>query len=255
MEEIFDFAYCRDFDGLISELKFLCANENWGDSDRVLKNYIKHTYKKLYTDWNQAEEDLKSKIITINAEVCCFNTGLFTEFYEPIYAYFKKNSNEGRQPWFMAGFRVSSDSDLSDFETLPERAQFFKNVDELIYDYRLEIRANLNHILGDEENIERLPASFRILEKRHLAQLLEGALQTAKKKVAANYRLAVPQYYKGSIQLLLPLCLDFDSDNPDLVIAIKKEGNIYSARTCLTIDMAYNNARLIVKPEVDWLKI
>ena len=32
------------------------------------------------------------------------------------------------------------------------------------------------------------------------------------------------------------------------------EDGFYAARTCLTLDMAYNNARLICRPETSWIK-
>lgn len=64
-----------------------------------------------------------------------------------------------------------------------------------------------------------------------------------------NYVL---QYYEGKIQLLLPLCLMSD-DKPDVAIAVTKKDNSYQGHTCITLDMAYNNARLIAKPESNWL--
>ena len=136
---------------------------------------------------------------------------------------------------------------------MPLRAQFFENAADLVYDYRLEIRANVRHILGDAENINRLPEAYKDMETTTLVQIFEGAIKTAEKRVAANYKLAVPQYYKNRLQLLVPLTLIKDS-KADLALVLKKEGNIYTARTCLTLDMAYNNARLIVKPESEWLK-
>ena len=74
-----------------------------------------------------------------------------------------------------------------------------------------------------------------------------------KKKVSANYKLAIPQYYDGKIQLLLLLCLMSD-DIPDVTLTVTKKNNCYQGHTCLTLDMAYNNARLIAKPESSWLK-
>ena len=44
------------------------------------------------------------------------------------------------------------------------------------------------------------------------------------------------------------------SDNKaDVAIAVTKKDNCYQGHTCLTLDMAYNNARLIAKPENNWL--
>ena len=84
---------------------------------------------------------------------------------------------------------------------------------------------------------------------------LDGAIEEVKKRVKTNYKLAVPQFYNNRIQLLLPLNLTPGSPNPDLALAIHKiSDDTYTARTCLTLKMAYNNARLIVKPQSVWLK-
>ena len=85
-----------------------------------------------------------------------------------------------------------------------------------------------------------------------LRRAFEGAVAEAARRAAANYTLAVPQFYGGRIQLLLPLCLT--SDKPELALTIQREDGFYAARTCLTIEMAYNNARLICRPETSWIK-
>ena len=48
-------------------------------------------------------------------------------------------------------------------------------------------------------------------------------------------------------QLLLPLCLE-DVNRADLALSIDRVGNVYRAATVLTLDMAYNNARLVATP-------
>ena len=106
------------------------------------------------------------------------------------------------------------------------------------------------HILDDEKNKNRLPQEF--LNSNNKINIINGALDTMKKRVSANYKLAIPQYYEGKIQLLLPLCLMSDN-KPDVAIAVTKKINCYQGHTCLTLDMAYNNARLIAKPEYNWL--
>ena len=82
-----------------------------------------------------------------------------------------------------------------------------------------------------------------------------GAIDEVIKMVKTNYKIAVPQFFKGKTQLLLPLCHTPGSKNPDLALVIYKvDENNYCARTCLTLEMAYMNARLIVKPQSDWLR-
>lgn len=91
---------------------------------------------------------------------------------------------------------------------------------------------------------------------KNLQYIFSGAIDMMKKKVSANYKIAVPQYFNGKIQLLLPLCL-VDPNVPDLALVVTKNfsGNFYQGHTCLTLEMAYNNARLIAKPDSNWLRL
>lgn len=86
-------------------------------------------------------------------------------------------------------------------------------------------------------------------------QLFNGAIETAKRMLEANYKTAIPQFYRGKIQLLVPICLQAPN-KPDLALTCVKteDKSKYLGRTCLTLEMAYNNARLIAKPESNWLK-
>ena len=67
---------------------------------------------------------------------------------------------DARQRWFLKGFFKESDPMLVSFEYLPCRVRFAEDPSELVFDYRLPIRSNIDHILGDEENLTRIPASL-----------------------------------------------------------------------------------------------
>jgi len=94
---------------------------------------------------------------------------------------------------------------------------------------------------------------LQTMDKYQLGNILGGTIKDAIRRVRRNYKTAVPQYYSGKIQLLLPLCLTSKAV-ADLALVIEKENMVYRASTCLTIDMAINNARLIAKPDDEWLK-
>ena len=81
-----------------------------------------------------------------------------------------------------------------------------------------------------------------------------GTEAQIKDRVYRNYKTAVPQYWRGRIQLLLPLCLVQDG-KADLALVVEKErdGRCYRGNTVLTLDMAYSNARLLARPDPDWL--
>ena len=108
------------------------------------------------------------------------------------------------------------------------------------------------HILDDLNTSERLPEILKNNDRP--LDTLKGVIDTAIQKVIANYKLAVPHYYQNKIQLLVPLCFTKEDNKPDvaLVLDLMKNG-YYQATTCLTMDMAYMDARLIAKPDSDWL--
>ena len=81
---------------------------------------------------------------------------------------------------------------------------------------------------------------------------LEGAINYSVRLAQRSYRVAVPQYYRGRIQLLLPLYLR-ESGSPDLALTLEKHGEWYRAATVLYPDWAYRHARLLSRPNSEWL--
>ncbi len=219
------------------ELSSFAMKENWSNDtypdNKILTNYMLHTYKKLSSE--------KNIVINKEREYALFNTGLFTEFYQPIYAYQDKNRLQ-----FLTDYDLGS-MNISD---KPSRANYFEDPSLLLFDWHYQININYKHILKDIKNINRIPEKLK--DSKNILNNLNGSIESMKKKVSANYKLAIPQYYEGIIQLLLPLCLE-DDENPSLALAVTKVGDYYQGHTCLTLDMAYNNARLIAKPESSWL--
>lgn len=182
-----------------------------------------------------------------------FNTGLYTVYYEPIFTYFTKNKIPDRQIWYLDGFYTSYQLSMMGIVNWPKRANYFNDPSSLVFDTNCDIFPQYPHIFGDPVNFLRIPEAER--ESPNKTMLFDGAVKRAKHMIDANYKTAVPQYYKGRIQLLIPICLVSESI-PDLALVVSKNeaGNQYLGHTCLTLDMAYNNARLIARPDSAWLK-
>jgi hypothetical protein len=81
---------------------------------------------------------------------------------------------------------------------------------------------------------------------------LDGGLKHSIRLAQRSYRIAVPQYYYGRIQLLLPLYLR-SADRPDLAVTLERHGDWYRAATVLYPDWAYRHARLLARPNSEWL--
>lgn len=240
------------FEETVAHLKEMAMPEKWDYRNKfsdklypILNNYLLHTFARI-------QEEGK---IAVNGRYSAFNTGLATKNQEDIFMLFRKSNNGF---WFFSEFCKESDRKMGMFSPLPERANYFDNEVELLYNHKYELRLNINHIVDDPANFERFPDAIKQLSKHQLIITFQGAVEHAKKRVKRNYLTAVPQFYRGEymsegqLQLLLPLCL-IDPAKADLALAIYKEGESYNGRTCLTLDMAINNARLINKPDDDWL--
>lgn len=243
--KITDYIYFGDYNNKIQELADM-SPEQWNFSgqtgNNILKNYLQFTLNKLFEE---------NKVIETK-EYAVFNTGLFTEFFEPIYFYLTPNTAGGSQKWYLKQIATEYNLGCLGVTNFPERANYFQNPELLIFDAKCNINVHFRHILKDPDNIDRMPQEIK--NSSNMQSALIGAIDIMKKRVTANYKIAVPQYFDGKIQLLLPLYL-LEKPQPDLALVVTKNqaGNSYQGHTCLTMQMAYNNARLIAKPDSNWL--
>ena len=249
-EHFRDFVFMPKFDEAIESLAGLAEPEDWNykytaaqHPKPILRNYLTYTYRRV------AEE--KKIGITPDEDYACFNVGLITPTQEPIYALLSKNKLENvPHYWHFWRFCRRGEQDLNRFSALPDMAHYYENPANLVYDSRKELRVNVEHIISD--NIERFPDALKAMNPFGLQNLVKGAIDSAVERVRRNYKTAIPQYYQGNIQLLLPLTL-LDPAKADLALVAEKFGDFYRAATCLTLDMAYNNARQVARPDRDWL--
>ena len=244
MEELYNFMFWGDYNKRMEELAAMTLPEPWsftGKNDNaILKNYLKYTYWKLRKETKVVE----------NEEYCLFNTGLFTTYYEPIYVYGEANASD--EPiWKFKGFLTEYELGSLGIADYPERSDYFSDPSLLVFDWHCKINTQYKHILEDEENRTRLPES--LLNSDTPLETLKGVIDTAIKKVMSNYKLAVPHYFKNQIQPMIPLYFG-KTDTPDLALVLTKmPKGYYQAHMCLTMDMAYFDARLIAKPESNLL--
>ena len=125
-----------------------------------------------------------------------------------------------------------------------------------------------------EEHPEELPRMKREAYYKRLADAIyadedwkqfvttgfRNAVNVALSRVSWNYKTAIPVYYIADkkMQLLLPLALE-DKKRIDVALVCEhvyrpEDGvNNYQGKTIFTLEMAYNNARLITRPDSDWL--
>lgn len=247
---LYRFAFVPGIHERTEELSLLAEPEEWNYRHTpqeiarpVLYNYLHYTFARIEEQGKVAYSD--------DETMAAFNTGLVTVNQEPIYACFEKNRQADSQPWYFQRFVRKGEGYLNRFRALPQLATFFEDPSHLVLDSRREIRINVEHIADD--NRERFPDPFRSMDAYVIQTVLKGAMDNAVERVKRNYKAAIPQFYQGRIQLLLPLCLA-TSQRADLAVVIERFEGFYRASTCLTLDMAYNNARVLARPDRDWLQ-
>ncbi|HOV51122.1 MAG TPA: DUF3825 domain-containing protein [Candidatus Cryosericum sp.] len=282
------FAYVH-WDARLPELVALAEKESWdykytssAHQFPILHNYLLHTFTRVDEEKKIAYDDLQ------RPQQACFNTGLLTPNYEQIFAYFAPNNRFPRVPqkWELVGFLKESDHRLTQFR-LPDMPRFFDDPAELVFNPDRDIRADIDHIIvdnqrrfldclkmrstapssgafmmaSDEEpasNIAQDPGGMDDEVRNDLRHKLSSSIDDAKKRARRNFKIAVPQFFRpsggqGHIQLLLPLYIR-TKNRADLALTISHEGMAYVASTVLTLDMAYNNARLLARPDSEWLE-
>lgn len=103
----------------------------------------------------------------------------------------------------------------------------------------------IGEAIGDDPDVyDDLEASFR------------NAVRKAIMRASWNYRTAIPVYFPSYDKMSILLPLSFGT-NSEAEVALVVERNItsqkYTAPTILSLPTAYANARLVCKPESDWL--
>jgi cold shock CspA family protein len=242
----------------LEKLAEISEEEPWGyastpsnDELPVLRSYLKFTFMRL-REMDGGVQESKT------GAWASFNTGLVTPDQNEIYALFSARKKPSRRQWRFQQFTTLEDRNFVDLfgGEPPPLAEYYSDPSVLFYDKKLPLHINATHMM---ENIERFPEELR--NNHHLAKLaLEAQQASIEKRVHRNYKTAIPQFFRdkggvGEIQLLLPLCL-VNQRRADLALVVEKteSGDAYRGSTVLTLDMAYNNARLLVRPDSQWLK-
>ena len=101
-----------------------------------------------------------------------------------------------------------------------------------------------NKIFEDSRTYKKLKNGF------------ENALEVVFKRIVWNYKTVSPMYSprENKMLLLLPLALTTD-EIVDLALVVEKtQSGRYQGHTVLPLWMAHSNARLVMRPDNDWLK-
>lgn len=254
----------------------------------ILRSYLMYTFYRLQSE-NKVLEDSDKGIAAFNTGLVDPTYEAIYACFSPSSSgcpwRFEAFCKAGSKQW---GKKL-----VASFDPLPQRASYFEKKEDLLFDGNRTLQRDVDHILLDNIDrlpeaflAEELRGSSDALEalsravnadddaskkaaydelreavednakvKRRLINRLDDAIELAQKRVEWNFKTAVPAFYptKNAMSLLLPLDLT-ENDRPDVALVVElMESGAYIGQTILTMKMAYNNARLISRPDSDWL--
>jgi len=247
----------------------------------ILQSYLQFVFEKLLSDYNDSNSKNYQKItFSSDSKYALFNSGLLDKFAQDVYLIGEVFGTIGKK-FTLSNLKIAPGKvDLirgynftpATLTPYPDVVEFFHKLDDIIYDSDVEIDMSadsLSHIIEDGAKRNRFTEKYTAMyEKGDLPAItstLETAIENARKIAKRNYKYVVPQYRSahgredGKIQFLMPIYLDRQyGEKPDFALVLNTEimpdgTKYYTPETILELPWAYNNARVICKPEDTWL--
>ena len=210
-----------------------------------------------------------------------FNTGLLSNKVIPVFVVgevYPKNWNgfgsfQISNPKILKGGRTELKAYGFPGDVLStDMVNFFSDLSHIVYDATIPIDVDdiekLEHCIDDGIARNRFPAHYKNLwesgQTDDVIDKFRQAIARAEQIARRNYKYVVPQYRPskendGNIQFLMPIYFSSNySASPDFALVLSKDyiGDeaFYRPETVLELSWAYNNARVLCKPDNTWLK-
>lgn len=264
-------------------------NEKGEDCYPILVSYLTYTFYKLFKDGNIFYSDNKEYAVFNTGLVDTRYKQIYALFKE------NKNPNRSAKWYFVdfciEGEDRAGKTLVSEFNGMPPVAHYFNEVTDLLYDTRIGVpKLDIQHIII--ERVERLPLEFvkanaphnfdvlnpncmsgdekrnyfdslrKAIEEdsysyRQMTNRIEDALKISIERVKWNFKSAIPMYYprKDKMCLFLPLCLVKDNEVDVALVVEKTSSGRYLGSTIYELNWAYKCARLVCRPDSDWLTV
>ncbi|MFL5381174.1 MAG: DUF3825 domain-containing protein [Longimicrobiaceae bacterium] len=176
------------------------------------------------------------------------------------------------------------------FRPLPDPPKYFDSTSDMLLDTTQELHLDIRHIVIDGIKRNRYPSLFLAdhvpegiawqdyahmepVERREylnrfgeaveadakcyrsIKRRVEDAADLAVKRTRWNFKTAIPQYYprENEMSLLLPLAIQNDEIVDVALVISRNPSGSYQGATILPLAWAYKNARLVCRPDSDWL--
>ncbi len=224
-----------------------------------LRNYLNYTFKRL-VELEQISPG-KHFVTSSDGEWVTFNTGLQNAHGSDLLAVFNKYKPRVDMPakstpdWVFKGCFTPNDRNYNSHfaTTVPEIAWYSTDSRDFVFDTGYALEKDVSDHLFDRAK-ER--AGLPSVSDEVVRNYLRGALENLIPKIRRNYKVAIPVYYieEKRMQMLLPF--NSASSTTDVSCFLVQRDDtlkIYHLKTIFDLDHAYFAARLITRPDREWL--
>lgn len=246
----------------------------------ILESYLRTVFAALLQEHNKQGSLNYGKIkFSKDNNYALFNTGLLSKYATDIIVigevYPKNRTTNSRISLSNLVVLKRGKTELrekgfeaSDAEV--DMVSFFDQVSQIVYDATAEVDTDdiekLRHCIDEGIMRNRFPQKckeqYENGELEDLTDTFIKAIRRAERIARRNYKYVVPQYRTtatgNKIQFLMPIyMLSKYEELPDFALVLSESviGNqkFYKPETVLELAWAYNNARVICKPDDMWL--
>jgi hypothetical protein len=224
-----------------------------------LKNYFNYTFVRLI-DLEQANPGHHFHL-TPDEEWVCFNTGLQNPYGVDVVAIFQRyKAKPGAAPvvrpdWVFKGCYAANDRQYRDRfgKSVPDIAWYSSDSRDYVFNtaYTLDKDA-FDHLFDRAKDRAGLPNASDEVVRNYL----RGAIENLVPKIWRNYKVAIPVYYveEKRMQLLLPFVSASNANDVSCFLVERDDAHkSYHIKTIFDLDQAYFSARLITRPDKEWL--
>jgi hypothetical protein len=201
-------------------------------------------------------------VLSLDQSWACFNTGLQDRHAADLYCIFQKYipppNPANAKPvadWVYRGTATARENAYrSHFSTtLPGLAWYSSDSRDYIFNAEYTIDTDIfDHMFDRAKERSGLPDTA---PDESVRNYLKGAIENLVPKIKRNYKTAIPMYFieEKRMQLLLPFHSTNGRDISCFLVERDDANRVYKIKTILDMDQAYFAARLITRPDKEWL--
>jgi hypothetical protein len=206
-------------------------------------------------------------IQSTNEDSCCFNTGLQDKNSADLYAIFARYNDPApgqitslgdvhrRYDWVFRGVATRQEVAYRErFGTrTPELAWYSNDSRDYIFNTQYTLDSDIfDHMF---ERARERSGFGEDASDESVRNYLRGAIQGLLPKIKRNYKTAIPMYYVAEkrMQLLLPFHSANGKDISCFLVERDDVHSCYKVKTIYDMDQAFFAARLITRPDREWL--